>query len=317
MSRRSPKSRKRKVTRRRRPNLARALNRKDDGIHGVLSSNNIKTCRLTGVTFRQKTVQYSQVDDLAIFEGDINLGIGSPDPKAALSRGLGAGLIFTKSKNRWPNNTIPYTLDEEEWSTFRAKTLALRNIRNAIKHWIRKTSVNFMEIPLQPEGKDARNSKYPNYLHFKPASGCWSHMGMIGGRQHIGLVPGTKAQFIIHEIGHTVGLWHEHSREDRDEYIKINYQNINNSHAHNFKQRVTDGDDVGEYDYKSIMHYGSYAFSENGRTTIDTTADTTADIGTASVLSEGDIEAVEELLSRKFSRRRKRRAIFDNRQQTE
>ena len=193
---------------------------------------------------------------------------------------------------------------------------ALKEIKNAIKHWNRKTSIEFIEIPIQPENQNTRNSRHPNYLHFKPSNGCWSHMGRRGGRQNIGLIPGVKAQYIIHEIGHTVGLWHEHSREDRDEYININYRNIKNSSAHNFKQHVTDGDDIGEYDYKSIMHYGSYAFSANGRKTIDTKGNTQTEIGTATVLSEGDIDAVEELISRK-SRRRKPRVTFDNRQEVE
>jgi astacin len=51
--------------------------------------------------------------------------------------------------------------------------------------------------------------------------------GMKRGRQDLILVDACKRGSVIHEIGHTVGLCHEQSREDRDRFIKINWGNIN------------------------------------------------------------------------------------------
>jgi len=73
----------------------------------------------------------------------------------------------------------------------------------------------------------------------------------------------------IHEIGHAVGFFHEQTRRDRDDWVTINTANISSSSQHNFaKYNVSTGQDLGPYDFGSIMHYSSYAFSINGQPTI-------------------------------------------------
>uniref|UniRef100_A0A914RQE1 Metalloendopeptidase n=1 Tax=Parascaris equorum TaxID=6256 RepID=A0A914RQE1_PAREQ len=87
---------------------------------------------------------------------------------------------------------------------------------------------------LIPAGNE-ENSDLSDYLQFIRGSGCWSNIGHVGGRQQISIGYGCEAAsisfhlfvgIIAHEILHALGLWHEQSRPDRDQYITINYNNV-------------------------------------------------------------------------------------------
>ena len=98
---------------------------------------------------------------------------------------------------------------------------------------------------------------------------CWSYIGHQGGRQQLSLEqPDLKhcncfcsTGRALHEIMHALGFYHEHSRADRDKYIKIVDKNVRKGKQKNFH---TKGDDTTtrnfDYDYDSIMHYGPYYF---------------------------------------------------------
>jgi hypothetical protein len=134
-----------------------------------------------------------------------------------------------------------------------------------------------------------------NFAEFVPSpdpAACGSPVGMRGGRQEIQCQPAGGIDTILHEIGHAAGLWHEQSRQDRDSFVTVNTDNVNPMRLHNFVQHVSDGTDLGEYDYASLMHYGPMDFAKAaGLITIVAPAGT--NIGASTTLSADDLTALQ------------------------
>ena len=130
-------------------------------------------------------------------------------------------------------------------------------------------------------------------------------MGRKGGKQEVSINNRCdKTGHAMHEIGHALGFWHEHSRPDRGNYINIMWENVQENKQMNFG-RISEEEfaaipDVG-YDLESVMHYGPYAFSiskSEGLRTIDVIVDVPScalDVGQRDQLSYKDQLRINEL----------------------
>jgi hypothetical protein len=251
----------------------------------------IGTAYIDGFTFLTKPVQYVVIDGMAIIEGDINIGpVEDVERSMELLRAQLKGkpeteaiVITPGSQFGWHNCTIPYQINAGLPDQFR--------VTDAIAHWEENTDLSFVL-------RTANNSnQFPDFVEFVSGGSCSSSVGRRGGRQFVTLDDNCTTGNTIHEIGHAAGLWHEQSRADRDAWVTIKWENISPGQEHNFAQHITDGDDVGNYDYDSIMHYPRDAFSKNGKDTIVTTDPSAIDrIGQRDGLSRGDIFVVNRVL---------------------
>jgi hypothetical protein len=194
------------------------------------------------------------------------------------------GVAIIGAKFLWPARTIPYEIDP----AFADPSV----IKDAIQHWNTETSIRFVAW--------AKQADYVR-INYVPG-GASSDVGRRAGKQIVSIGDGCPMGSVAHELGHAVGLWHEHCRNDRDQFVTIDFTNIEDGCEDNFKQNWIDQGpaptvDVGAYDYGSLMHYSGDSFP------IDPTAPVIVPLhlpagvvmGQRDGLSAGDIAAVETL----------------------
>jgi astacin len=201
-------------------------------------------------------VQFAVENGIAVMEGDMILG---PASKIARARGqLQAQLaMIDGSSFRWTGGVVPYTVSTAFWPAD----------LDSILVGLQMVETRAFGVKFRP-----KNPSDSRWVAFELGTVCNSFVGKQSGAgaQNVNLtldcleVPGKVA----HEALHALGAFHEQSRCDRNTYVQVVLDNVLEGKEVNFNRLCNGVTDYGPYEEGSIMHYGAYAFSQNGQPTI-------------------------------------------------
>ncbi|MEO7048810.1 MAG: M12 family metallopeptidase [Ferruginibacter sp.] len=204
---------------------------------------------------------------------------------------------YTFGKNdlyRWPGAVLPVVLES---SVFESTNYLI--IKSALDYF------NFNTGIICKERTDEKD-----YIVIKCVKDNNSDKAgaSVVGRQRNGnnileLINGSFTMgTVLHELMHALGVYHEQSRTDRDNYVNILWNNVREDSKYNF-QVEGDGTVRSAYDYCSIMQYNTNAFAKDkSQPTIVCKTNGAivacpACIGNRASLSPMDIDGLDKLYS--------------------
>lgn len=195
------------------------------------------------------TVPFDLVGHFVVAYGDVLLGSPTVEdfPKF--------GFIEAPKIKLWSQAEIPFSID--------ASLPNPERVHRTIEYFNTQSPVRFIPFNGQSDS-----------IVFMPGDDlCLSYVGRVGGHQPIYLSAKCGEREIAHELLHALGFIHEQSRPDRDRYVRIQWQNIEEARKSQF---VMVPDSLFEpfknrpFDYRSAMLYPPDAFAkDHGLITIE------------------------------------------------
>jgi hypothetical protein len=189
----------------------------------------------------------TKLDQKIVFlQGDILLPPGAGKQRNAILK-----------PKRWTNGILPYVINSTGYTQ-----ADIDMIKEGMRTIERHTCIRFPE---------RTNEK--NYIVVVNGGGCSSHVGMLGNNWPVQYVSLNKDacmihRTIVHELLHAIGLHHEQSRYDRDDYLTIHKDKLADPNAFEGVNLVimpeTETSFYGiPYNYASVMQYSAWDLGNN------------------------------------------------------
>ena len=218
----------------------------------------------------------------AVYQGDILLDNVQQSPNGPGIDSVGvaySGYLWPKVGSVYQ---VPYIIDPASGD--------LTNLNTAISQF-NSTFTGVIQLV-------ARSSE-PGYVDFNfdpnNTSGvCEANEGYTGKEQVVGGSGTCTVATILREMGHTVGVWHEQARADRNTYVNVNYGAVIKASRSNFDQLVENDQELTLYDYSSVMEYPAFSFSRNGEPCIESIP-AGIPLSNSAGYSAGDIDGILRL----------------------
>lgn len=190
---------------------------------------------------------FKMENGLMVVQGDIVVGVPTREDVPS------TGLVEMPQLKLWPHGLVPFHIQPSVHNPERILQ-AVALFENTAVHLVPYSNED--EVLVFEQGPEA----------------CKSYVGKMGGKQPIWISDDCAPPDIAHEILHALGLVHEQNRTDRDKYVDVHFENIDERFKDNFEKLPSEYMKVsglGEFDYQSLMMYPPWMFAKNGQSTME------------------------------------------------